>query len=122
MNESILTSIKKLLGIDEEYEHFDVDVIIHINNALNTLRQLGVGPTKGFSISDSGSVWSELVDDQRLAGPVKDYVYLTVKLIFDPPLGSATLQAYKEARSEAEFRIMVTVDEINSEKEGIQNE
>lgn len=101
--ESILTSIKKLLGPEEAYEHFDTDIIVHINTALMRLRRLGVGPKEGFLIEDSSAMWSDFLgDDPRLEG-VKTYVYLRVKLLFDPPTSSAVLQSFKETINELEW-------------------
>ena len=83
--DSILTSIKKMLGITEEYEHFDQALIIHINTVLNTLTQIGVGPEQGFAIDSSTQTWSDfLYGDSRL-DLIKSYVYLKVKMLFDPP-------------------------------------
>lgn len=108
--DSILTSIKKLLGITEEYEHFDADIVMHINSAFSVLAQLGVGPKDGFRIEDSSTDWSEfLCDDYRLEF-VKTYVYLKVKLGFDPPLSSAAIEAINRQISELEWRINVSVD------------
>lgn len=109
--DSVLTSVKKLLGISEEDEHFDLDVIMHINSAFSTLTQLGVGPEEGFRIEDASTVWSDfLYDDPRLEF-VKTYVYLKVKLVFDSQtMSSAVLDAYKRMIDELEWRINVTVD------------
>lgn len=108
--DSILTSIKKLLGISEEYEHFDPDIVIHINSAFSVLTQLGVGPEEGFRIEDASAVWSEfLYDDPRIEF-VKTYVYLKVKLGFDPPLSSAAIEAINRQISELEWRINVAVE------------
>ncbi len=119
--ESILTSIKKLLGITEEYEHFDTDIIMHINSAFSVLTQLGVGPQKGFRIEDDGTEWSEfLLDDFRLE-MVKTYVYLKVRLAFDSTnLSSAVIESLNRQISELEWRINVTVDP-NKTEEVIQN-
>lgn len=118
--ESILTSIKKLLGITEEYEQFDQDIIIHINSVLSVLTQLGVGPTKGFSIKDEKSVWKDFIKDDLRLEVVKSYVYLKVKLLFDPPLSSAVIESTNRMISELEWRINVMVDP--EETEEIQNE
>ena len=109
--ESILTSIKKLLGITEEYEHFDVDIIIHINSAFSVLTQLGVGPEEGFRIEDAGAVWSDfLYDDPRLE-MVRTYVYLKVKQTFDSNSSSAAvIEAINRQIQELEWRINVVVD------------
>jgi hypothetical protein len=108
--DSILTSIKKLLGIVEEYEHFDPDIVMYINSAFSVLTQLGVGPEEGFRIEDASKTWSEfLYDDPRLEF-VKTFIYLKVKLTFDPPLSSAVMEAINRQISELEWRINVTVD------------
>lgn len=108
--DSILTSIKKLLGITEDYEHFDQDVIMHINSALSVLTQLGVGPEAGFSIEDSSAIWSDFVGNTSKLEFIKTYVYLKVRLVFDPPTSSAVIDAINRQISELEWRINVTVD------------
>lgn len=108
--ESILTSIKKMLGITEEYTHFDSDLIIHINTALGILIQLGVGPSRGFSIKDKNELWSDFVGyDSRLEF-IKSYVHLKVKLVFDPPLSSAVIESINKTINELEWRIQVQAD------------
>ena len=103
--ESILTSIKKLLGIAEDYEHFDQDIIMHINTVLAILTQLGVGPETGFSIADKSTKWNEFISNKLYYEPVKTYVYLKVKLLFDPPQSSIVLEATNRMISELEFRL-----------------
>lgn len=116
--DSILTSIKKLLGITEEYDHFDPDIIMHINSVFSVLTQLGVGPASGFSISDKTAVWSDFVDTDSRLEMLKSYMYLKVKLLFDPPLGTASIEAINRQISELEWRINVTVDpEIKEENQ-----
>ena len=106
--ESILTSIKKMLGLTEEYEHFDVDIITHINSTFRVLQQLGVGPSKAFRITDSDAIWSEFIDeDCEGFDEVKTYVYQRVKVLFDPPLSSAHMTALKESIAEFEWRLQV---------------
>lgn len=112
---SILTSIKKLLGIAEDYTHFDQDIIIHINSMFLTLNQLGVGPRDGFSIEDSSTKWTDYISDVKKLEAVKTYIYLKVKLIFDPPLNSSVLESYKQIISELEFRLNVEVEYIGEE-------
>lgn len=109
--ESILTSIKKLLGITEEYEHFDIDIIMHINSAFSVLTQLGVGPEEGFHIEDDSTEWSEfLFEDTRLE-MVKTYIYLKVRLAFDSTnLSSAVIESINRQINEFEWRINVVVD------------
>lgn len=108
--DSILTSIKKLLGITEEYENFDQDIIIHINSAFMILNQLGVGPKSGFSISDKSSTWNEFIPESSNLEAVKTYVHLKVKLMFDPPLSSTVIEAIKSQINELEWRLNVSVD------------
>lgn len=105
MNESILTSIKKLLGITEEYTHFDTDLIIHINSVFMVLHQMGIGPSEGFKITDESDVWDDYVEEDDNLEAVKTYVYLKVKMIFDPPQGGAVAEAYKQNISELEWRL-----------------
>lgn len=108
--ESILTSIKKLLGIAEEYTHFDSDITMHINSVLMILNQMGVGPEEGFFIEDASATWEEFVSDITKIQAVKSYVYLKVKLLFDPPLSSAVTDATNRLISELEFRLNIAVD------------
>ena len=109
--ESILTSIKKLLGIPAEYEHFDTDIIIHINSVFSTLNQLGVGPAEGFMIMDEDATWDEFVQDKKTIESVKSYMYLKVRLLFDSSsLSSAVIAAYERQITEFEWRLNVAVD------------
>lgn len=110
MQESILTSIKKLLGIAEDYDHFDSDIIMHINTVFMILMQLGVGPKKGFTISDADAVWGDfLTSDQQLES-VKTYMHLRVKMMFDPPQSGTVIQSTENLIKEIEFRLNVEVD------------
>ena len=108
--DSILTSVKKLLGLTEEYTAFDADLIMHINSVLMILNQMGVGPEKAFAISDATATWSEFVGERTNLEAVKSYVALKVKLLFDPPQSSATMEATKNLISELEWRLYVTCD------------
>ena len=119
--ESILTSIKKLLGITEEYEHFDPDIIMHINSAFSVLTQLGVGPKEGFRIEDESTTWSEFLNDDPRLEFVKTYIHLKVKLVFDPPLSSAVIESINRQISELEWRINVSVDTPEEQEGGNQN-
>lgn len=110
MNESILTSIKKLLGITEEYTHFDADIIMHINTVFMILMQLGVGPTAGFSISDEDAVWGDFISSDKQLEAVKTYTHLRVKMMFDPPTAGTVIQATENLIKELEFRLNVEVD------------
>lgn len=110
MNESILTSIKKLLGIAEEYEHFDMDLIIHINTFLTRLYQIGVGK-KNFRIIDKSATWSDFLgDDEVKFQQAMEYVFIRTKLIFDPPQSGAANEAFKEAMRELEWLLLVDAD------------
>lgn len=109
-DDSILTSVKKMLGIPEEYEHFDMDLIIHINSVFMILTQMGVGPSNGFSISNKQTKWSEFIEDARLIESVKSYIYLKVRLIFDPPTSSAVTEAINRSISEFEWRLNVSAE------------
>lgn len=118
--ESILTSVKKMLGITEDYEHFDSDIVMHINSVFMILSQLGVGPTNGFTILDKSNTWDEfLPTDNKNFEAVKTYMYLKVRLIFDPPLSSAVMEAMKQMINELEWRLNVEAEQTG--KEVIQN-
>ena len=120
--ESILNSIKKLLGIAEDYDHFDSDIIMHINSVFATLTQLGVGPEKGFSINDESEKWEDFLPEERMLHSVKSYMFMKVKLMFDPPLSSAVIECTKEQIKELEWRLQVAVDSANTKsEEEIQN-
>lgn len=108
--ESILTSIKKLLGIAEEYKQFDSDLIMHINSVLMTLTQIGVGPEDGFFIEDDSSEWAEFLDGSMNFEMVKSYVYLKVKLLFDPPLSSAVIESTNRMIAEQEWRLRLAAE------------
>lgn len=112
--DSILTSIKKQLGIAEEYIQFDPDLVIHINSVLGILTQLGVGPPEGYSIVDQNDLWEDFLPTSQQLEFVKSYVYLKVRMIFDPPASSVMAEAFKATISELEWRILTTVDTSNT--------
>lgn len=121
--ESILTSIKKLLGVGEEYTHFDTDIVIHINTVFMTLTQLGVGPSEGFAITDKTAVWTDFIPkgDLRFEA-VKTFVYLKVRLVFDPPTSSAVIESFNRTINELECRLNYNTETtINTSEEEIQN-
>ena len=103
--ESILTSIKKMLGITEEYTHFDQDLIMHINSVFLVLKQMGVGPEEGFFIEDKEMFWEDYIADPVECNAVKTYMYAKVRLIFDPPQSSAHIECLKNTVSEFEWRL-----------------
>lgn len=109
--ESILTSIKNLLGIVEEQKDFDIQIIIHINSVLAFLTQIGVGPKEGFSIQDDSAAWTDFIPEggQKLEA-IKSYIYMKVRLMFDPPTSSPLIENMNKLISELEWRISVSVD------------
>lgn len=106
--ESILTSIKQMLNINEEDTNFDTDIIIHINSVFSTLKQMGVGPEEKFRIVDDKSIWSDFTEEDYDYDEVKTYVYLKVKKIFDPPVSSSVMKAMDDEIDELEWRLSVT--------------
>lgn len=108
--ESILMSIKKLLGIDEEYVVFDPDIIMHINSVFMILTQMGVGPEEGFVIEGEDSTWFDFTDNNLMIESVKSYVYLKVRLLFDPPSNSSLIESMNRQISEFEWRLNVASD------------
>ena len=109
--DSILVSIKKLLGIAADYTHFDPDIIMHINSAFSVLTQLGVGSPEGFRIEDDVKTWNDFISDTIRLDAVKSYVYLKVSLMFDPPTSSAVLSAKERQISELEWRLNVAAEQ-----------
>lgn len=111
--DSILTSIKKLLGIESEYTQFDPDIIMAINTVLGILTQIGVGPAEGFNIEDNEATWSDYLGDKYSnLQMIKNYMYMKVRLLFDPPQSSALTDVINEQIKELEYRIYITVDPI----------
>lgn len=112
MADSILKSIRRSLGPDEDYSHFDQEIIEHINSAFSDLNSLGVGPEEGFSITDDKATWDDyLVDDRKKMNNVITFVYLSVKLIFDPPTNAALLAALQAKYDKLEWKLSVTAEE-----------
>ena len=108
--DSILNTIKKMLGLEPEYDAFDTDIIVNINMVFNILLQLGVGPAEGFSITGATEEWSDYLTDMRKLEMVKTYIYLKVKQIFDPGTSSALNNAIDSQIKELEWRLNVQVD------------
>ena len=113
INESILSSVKKVLGIPSDYEHFDQDILLHINSVMSIMHQLGVGPEEGFIVEDDSTTWSDFfgedVDINKFAY-VKSYICIRVRLLFDPPTSSGAIDAMERQMRELEWRITVTRD------------
>lgn len=107
MNDSILTSTKKALGLDEGYEAFDPDIIMHINSVLSTVNQLGVGPALGFMIEDKEALWETFLGSDPRLNNIKSYVYLRVRMLFDPPQTGFHTKAMEDQIKELEWRINV---------------
>ena len=108
--ESILASVKHQLGPEEEYEHFDPELILFINSVLAEFTQMGVGPAKGFEIHDATETWHDFMGDDPRLNFVKSWVTLKVKMLFDPPQSSALIDSANRLLSELEWRINVSVD------------
>lgn len=108
--DSILNTIKKMLGISEDYDAFDTDIIVGINSAIMALTQIGVGPADGFVVKDSAQTWMDFLGDRQGIESVKQYIYCKTKIAFDPPTSSFVIEAMKEIIRETEFRISVAVD------------
>lgn len=114
--ESILTSIKKMIGPTAECGHFDPDIIMHINTVFDDLRQLGVGPAEGFAIEDEAAVWTDFIRDMTKFQSVKSYIYLRVKLLFDSStLSSAVIQSMERQIEKLEWRLNVSAETPQSE-------
>lgn len=112
MSESILLSTKKVLNLAEDYDAFDQDVIMHINTALSTLNQLGVGPDEGFMIEDGSSTWDAFLGTDPRLNHVKTYVYLRVRMLFDPPTTGHHVSAMEKQIQELEWRLNVQREEV----------
>jgi len=108
--DSILNTTKKVLGMDESYEAFDTDIVMHINSVFSILHQLGVGPVVGFSIEDATDIWEDYILDVDNINSVKSYMYLKVRLMFDPPATSFAITAMENQAKEFEWRLYVQVD------------
>lgn len=113
MENSILISTKKLLGLSEEYTPFDLDIILHINSTFAVISQLGVGPTTAFTIEDDTSKWDSFVTaNESLKSLVKTYMSLKVRALFDPPSTPHHISAMKDLIEEYEWRLNQAREEI----------
>lgn len=116
IGESILDTVKKALGIAAEYTQFDVDITMHINTVFSVLTQLGVGPSEGFSIADNSAVWKDFTQDKKIFEPVKSYISLKVRLMFDPPLNSSVTAVMERMVSELEWRLNMAAESEGKEE------
>ena len=112
MTDRILESVKKVLGIAPENLVFDQDIVMHINSAFSVLHQLGVGPDEPFIIEDETATWSEFLGTERGVNSVKSYVYLRVRLLFDPPATSFALGAMEKQIEELGWRISTYMEGV----------
>ena len=110
MNNSILNTIKEMMGIEIEETAFDNDIIVHINTVFFILNQLGVGPTEPFIIRDEYATWDNFISDSTNLESIKTYMYLKVKLLFDPPQSSSHVEALKQSASEFEWRLNLVAE------------
>ena len=118
--DSILTSIKKMLGMTEDYTEFDTDLIIHINSVFSALTQIGVGPPEGFMIEDESSEWNDFIGTESKWNFVKTYVYLKVRLLFDPPNSGSVMESINNQIKELEWRLFAEAEITDRQvKEGL---
>ena len=117
MEGSILNTIKILVGIEPSDDAFDTNLIVLINSAIMILRQIGISPSDGFSITDSSATWSDYISDIKLYESVKEYIHLKVAIIFDPPTSSYVLEAMKEQIKEFEWRLQNEKEEFEKERQ-----
>lgn len=110
MEDSILLSIKSLLGPDSDYEVFDNDIVLFINSAIATLTQLGVGPSSGFRITGPDESWGDFLGEAEDLESVKSYIYMKTRMAFDPPTSSFVMTSFENACKEYEWRLNVAVD------------
>lgn len=110
MDESILNYIKKLIGLTVEDTSFDTDIIGHINSNFLDIMQIGVGPKEGFYIKDANDLWTDFMPEGVVLNAVKDYIYLNVKLIFDPPASAALIESINNQIKKLEWRLNAQVD------------
>lgn len=110
--DSILDTVKKAIGLDSTDTTFDLDVTMFINAAFGSLKQLGVGPDTGFMITDNTTLWSQYVTNVPILGMVKNYIFMTVKLVFDPPANPKTIEAFEKLIQEQGWRINSEVEHV----------
>lgn len=114
MEQSILTSTKKILGVSETYTAFDLDIITHINSTFSTLNQLGIGPVDGFMIEDDSAEWADLELPENQLHMVKSYIFLRVRMLFDPPTTSFLIEAMVNQIEQHEWRLSLFRETTNS--------
>lgn len=113
MEHSILNSTKKVLGIDPAYTAFDQDILTHINATLSTLQQMGLGSVaEQFYVEDDEPVWTDFEPDPLVVGHIRTFVYLKVRLLFDPPTTSFVLAAMEKQAAEMEYRLSLAREQV----------
>ena len=122
MEESILKTIKQLIGCPDDFEQFDLDLTIHINSAFATLTQLGVGPKEGYRITGLDNVWSEFEEDAQKSSLIKDYVYIKTRLLFDPPTSGSLMDSLKEQLKEMEWRLYIMYYPVSEDDKKGEND
>lgn len=110
MTDSILNTIKKLLGISNDDTSFDIDILVQINTAILGLIQIGVGPQSGYYVTSDSETWEEFIDDDVLLEGVKTYIYIKVRMVFDPPQNGAHKDALEKCLNEVEWRLQHVVE------------
>lgn len=111
--ESIMLTIKKMLGLDAEYTSYDADILVLINSACMTLNQIGVGPEKGFRIMGPDETWDELITNEKvMLNGVQEYIYCRVRMVFDPPQNSFVMEALKSQIKELEWRLQAQAESV----------
>lgn len=115
--DSILLSVKKMIGVPADYDVFDTDIITHINSVFEGLNQMGLGPDEGFSISDKNDLWSSYLTYGKESQMVKSYMYLKVRTLFDPPSNASLFNIFDQQIKEKEYRLLVFADELRLKAE-----
>lgn len=115
--DSILLSVKKMIGIPANYDVFDTDIITHINSVFEGLNQMGLGPEEGFSISDENDLWSSYLTYGKESQMVRSYMYLKVRTLFDPPSNASLFNIFDQQIKEKEYRLLVFADELRLKAE-----
>lgn len=114
MEESILMTIKKMLGLEAGYSSFDTDIIVLINSALMTLTQADVGPKEGFKITGMSESWSDFLTNEVMLEAAKQYIYMKVRMIFDPPSSSIVMDALKTQSEELLWRLITQAESVET--------
>ena len=114
LTDSILATIKKMLGLEHDYTPFDMDIIVLINSTFMTLHQLGIGPKEGFSIRDYSAKWEDFLTNEVNLRAVQEYIYMKVRMVFDPPGNAFVMSAFEEQCREFEWRMNVQAESVEN--------